>query len=59
MGTQPIIECFNQHKSCSNHKSECARVVQYNLLLPPATKLGQGYIFTGVCDSVHGGGGAW
>ena len=24
--------------------------------LPPATKLGQGYIFTGVCDSVHGGG---
>ena len=25
------------------------------LLLPPATKLGQGYIFTGVCDSVHGG----
>ena len=28
-------------------------------LLPPATKLGQGYIFTGVCDSVHGGGGGW
>ena len=27
------------------------------MLLPPATKLGQGYIFTGVCDSVHGGGG--
>ena len=26
-----------------------------NLLLPPATKLGQGSIFTGVCDSVHGG----
>ena len=25
------------------------------LSLPPATKLGQGYIFTGVCDSVHGG----
>ena len=24
--------------------------------LPPATKLGQGYIFTGVCDSVHRGG---
>ena len=23
--------------------------------LPPATKLGQGYIFTGVCDSVHAG----
>ena len=26
-------------------------------LLPPATKLGQGYVFTRVCDSVHGGGG--
>ena len=26
------------------------------LFLPPATKLGQGYVFTGVCDSVHGGG---
>ena len=25
-------------------------------LLPPATKLGQGYIFTGICDSVHSGG---
>ena len=24
-------------------------------LLPPAMKLGQGYIFTGVCDSVHKG----
>ena len=27
--------------------------------LPPATKLGQGYIFTGVCDSVHRGGHVW
>ena len=27
------------------------------MFLPPATKLGQGYIFTGVCDSVHKGGG--
>ena len=26
------------------------------MLLPPATKLGQGYIFTGVCHSVKGGG---
>ena len=26
-------------------------------LLPPATKLGQGYAFTPVCDSVHRGGG--
>ena len=28
-----------------------------SILLPPATKLGQGYIFTRVCDSVHGGDG--
>ena len=27
-------------------------------MLPPATKLGQGYIFTGVCHSVHKGGGS-
>ena len=27
-------------------------------LLPPATKLGQGYVFTRVCDSVYRGG-AW
>ena len=27
-------------------------------LLPPATKFGQGYVFTGVCDSVHSGGSA-
>ena len=26
-----------------------------NLLLPAATKLGQGNVFTGVCDSVNGG----
>ena len=25
------------------------------LFLPPATKLGQGYVFTRVCDSVHRG----
>ena len=31
------------------------RVLGTNLLLPPATKLGQGYIFTGICHSVNGG----
>ena len=31
----------------------------YLHLLLPATKLGQGYVFTGVCDSVHRGGRAW
>ena len=28
----------------------------FTLLLPPATKLGQGNVFTGVCDSVNRGG---
>ena len=28
-------------------------------LLPPAAKLGQGYVFTGVCDSVHRGRSTW
>ena len=32
------------------------RAIFYSL--PPATKLGQGYVFTRVCDSVHRGG-AW
>ena len=27
-------------------------------LLPPSTKFGQGYIFTGICDPVHRGGSA-
>ena len=30
--------------------------VKYWGFLPAATKLGQGNVFTGVCDSVHGGG---
>ena len=32
-------------------------MLRLSKLLPPATKLGQGYVFTGVCDSVHRGGG--
>ena len=28
---------------------------QHDTSLPPATKLGQGYVFTRVCDSVHRG----
>ena len=33
--------------------------VFFFFFLPPATKLGQGYVFTRVCDSVHGGGGCY
>ena len=38
----------NIYLSLKNH--------EFNRLLPPATKLGQGNIFTGICDSVHSGG---
>ena len=34
----------------STEMSSCLRIS-----LSPATKLGQGYIFTGMCDSVHRG----
>ena len=37
----------------------CSLLPPATKLLPPATKLGQGYVFTRVCDSVHGLGGAW
>ena len=30
--------------------------ISIHIFLPPATKFGQGYIFTGMCDSVQGGG---
>ena len=30
--------------------------VFFSFYLPPATKLGQGYVFTRVCDSVREGG---
>ena len=43
-------------KSCPSRKCECARLVEYNLLLPAATKLGQGNIFTSVCLSTGGRG---
>ena len=42
-----------------NDKGQIKYIVTYYSsfrFLPPATKLEQGYIFIGVCDSVHGGG---
>ena len=30
-------------------------LVNFQVFLPPATNLGQGYVFTGMCDSVHRG----
>ena len=34
-------------------------LISLMMLLPPATKLGQGNVFTGVCDSVNGGAGCY
>ena len=31
------------------------QVLLFGVFLPPATKLGQGYVFTGMCESVHRG----
>ena len=42
-----------------NQKSERYASYWNVFLLPPATKLGQGYVFTGVCDSVNRGEGVW
>ena len=33
--------------------------ISFPFFLPPATKLGQGYVLTGVCDSVHKGWGLY
>ena len=33
--------------------------IEFLIFLPPATKLGQGYVFICMCDSVHGGRRAW
>ena len=38
-----------------SHDVICFPLSLSKYLLPPATKLGQGYVFTGVCDSVHRG----
>ena len=43
--------CWDRHGYC------CRWYASYwnAFLLPPAMKLGQGYVFTGMCDSVHRG----
>ena len=43
------------HPNCRNFQSDRIHQDTDKSLLPPATKLGQGYVFTGVCDSVHRG----
>ena len=50
-GLFPLLDTDSDSDLNSNSKP-----IGYIVLLPPATKLGQGYVFTCVCASVHGGG---
>ena len=50
LNSHPEVCCNLSLGFCLLHRHVCEIK-----LLPPATKLGQGYIFTGVCDSVHRG----
>ena len=43
-------------KSRATENTNACEMIFLQGSLPPATKLGQGYIFTGVYDSVHRGG---
>ena len=55
-----LLPCIRQHRRPP--VTNCVPLSQVGFdfsLLPPATKLGQGYIFTGICHSVHAGGGGW
>ena len=47
---------MHKHSSVKREDSDCNRFV---IFLPAATKLGQGNIFTPVCDSVNRWGGVW
>ena len=46
-----VLKRPNHHKYNSSTSKK--------LFLPPAKKLREGYVFTGVCDSVHGGSGVF
>ena len=51
------MENFQCSSALPNMKNNCIVLFlcQLYLLLPPATKLGQGNVFTSICDSVQGG----
>ena len=56
MWTQHFALDINFFCSASQRNPNFVKDGNSDEYLPPATKLGQGNIFTGVCDSVHGGG---
>ena len=49
---QLLLRAINMKK---NRSHSTASSVFIDVFLPPATKLGQGYVFIRVCDSVHRG----
>ena len=60
MFSQCLSFCLQSASWLLGHCSsllQCSRYASYwnAFLLPATTKLGQGYVFTHVCDSVHGG----
>ena len=59
MGIWPLTLVLCQFVCLYSHAwiTELPWQVLIDGYLPPATKFGKGYIFTGVFDSVHGGGG--
>ena len=55
--TRPLWEILDQPLSTPKKIRHCAQLLRnLDMLLPAATKLGQGNVFTGICDSVHRGG---
>ena len=50
-----LLEIFTSIRESPTFLSNLPCTMPSRGFLPPAKKLGQGYIFTGVCDSVHGG----
>ena len=51
-----VITLVTATATATVYREFTEKITNY-FLLPPAMKLGQGYVFTGVCDSVHRGGG--
>ena len=50
-----VCKCVNAAERVL-YRIHSHKIMRGNYLLSPATKLGQGYVFTCVCDSVHRGG---